>query len=220
MVEAVRHAAPLSDVDRAEPRATVAVPEPIEAWPGALATALATPEPDALAALLTTSPPRGGRLFLVRHGATEWTLSGQHTSRTDLPLTPRGVAEALALPEQDLRELDYGAYEGLTTPQIRVSVPGWTVWSGEMPGGERLEEAGVRADRLLLRIRSALDAGDVVLVGHAHFFRILAARWLGLPPRQGALFALGTGTLCVLHTEHGSRVLQHWNLPNPLHHGG
>lgn len=41
-------------------------------------------------------------VYIARHGETEWTLSGQHTGRTDIPLTPRGEADAKRLGD-DLR---------------------------------------------------------------------------------------------------------------------
>jgi len=44
------------------------------------------------------------RLYLVRHGETAWTLSGQHTGRTDIALTERGERDARALGER-LKEL-------------------------------------------------------------------------------------------------------------------
>ena len=86
--------------------------------------------------------------------------------------------------------MDYGAYEGLTTAQIRATVPGWTVWSHPCPGGESAEQVGERADEVLERYRARLDVGDVVLVGHGHFSRALTARWLSLPASAGVDFQL------------------------------
>jgi probable phosphoglycerate mutase len=127
-----------------------------------------------------------------------------------------GLAGVPAEPDPDLCEVDYGDFDGLTTPQIRVEHPGWTVWSGLLPHGETLTQVAERADRVLARVRAALPAGDVVLFGHGHLLRILAARWLELPPDGGRLLALNTATLSILGTEHGGPVLARWNLPNPL----
>ncbi|TWV41810.1 histidine phosphatase family protein [Streptomyces misionensis] len=191
-------------------------------------------------------------LLLVRHGETQWSRSGQHTSFTDLPLTDHGEEQAKSLapllsgrtyslalasplaralrtaelagvtgvvPDPDLHEWDYGGYEGITTREIYRTRPHWDLWTdGVAPGpeghpGESPAEVGARADRVLARVDDALaeDAGDVVLVAHAHFLRVLTARRLGLPPAEGRLFQLATGTVSRLSTEHGRPVIAEWN---------
>lgn len=183
------------------------------------------------------------RLFLIRHGETAWSASGQHTSRTDLPLTGNGIRQAELLAARlarlqfaavftspmrrardtgriagldrdavvtdDLREWDYGAYEGRTTDEIRVEEPGWTIWTAETRGGETVEDVGRRVDRV---IEHALEVvGDVAIFGHGHCLRILAARWVGLPPVGGALFELSTATVSRLGWERETRVIELWN---------
>ncbi|MGW7384195.1 histidine phosphatase family protein [Streptomyces sp. NPDC054794] len=193
-----------------------------------------------------------GDLLLVRHGETEWSVSGRHTSWTDLPLTHDGEEQAKSLapllsgrtfalaltspldrairtaelagitgaePEPDLHEWDYGGYEGATTVDIHRTRPGWNLWlDGVPPGpeghpGESPAVVGERADRVLARVDAALTTGpgDVILVAHAHFLRVLAARRLGLAPADGSLFQLATGTLSRLSTEHGRPVIAQWN---------
>lgn len=109
----------------------------------------------------------------------------------------------------DLLEWDYGAYEGRTTADIRTEVPGWTVWQGPMPGGEGVDEVGRRADSVI----GALEEvdGETALVAHGHVLRVVAARWLGLPARDGRLLALDTATLSVLGWERETRVIRTWN---------
>ncbi|CNG17285.1 Possible phosphoglycerate mutase EntD [Mycobacterium tuberculosis] len=128
----------------------------------------------------------------------------------------------LAAPQTDpdLREWDYGGYEGITTAEIRETRPGWFLWDdGVVPGdaahpGETVAQVGARADAVLARV-GPLDGGDVALVAHGHFLRVLTARWLGLEPALGRLFALGTGTLSALGTEHDRPVIRAWNVPPP-----
>ena len=112
----------------------------------------------------------------------------------------------------DLQEWDYGEYEGRTTPQIRESVPGWTVWTHPSPGGETAEQVGVRADAVLARCAAALADGDVVLVCHGHIGRVLAARWIGLPATGGVRLAFGTGAVTVLGSERGVPQLERVNV--------
>ena len=120
----------------------------------------------------------------------------------------------------DLREWDYGGYEGVTTVEIQRERPGWFLFTdGVAPGppdhpGESPEEVGERADRMLAKVHAALanTEGCVVLVAHGHFLRVLTARYLGLPPGDGALFQLATGALCRLGTEHGRPVITGWNV--------
>jgi len=186
------------------------------------------------------------QIHLVRHGETAWSLSGQHTGRTDMPLTPageaaaRGVAERLkgqsfsavwSSPSQrayntsvlagfgatsvrndDLQEWDYGAYEGRTTKEILAERPGWNVFRDGCPQGEMAADVGARADRIIRQLRDA--GGSILIFSSAHFLRVLAARWLGLPPEGGALFVLDTASISVLGYEHdlSEPVVRKWNL--------
>ena len=119
-----------------------------------------------------------------------------------------GLAEA-AEPSDALLEWDYGDYEGLTTAKIREDRPGWVLWRDGCPGGETAAEVGARVDPLVAELRDA--PGDVALFGHGHALRVLAARWLGLPPTDGALLALDTATLSTLGWERETPVLRRWN---------
>jgi probable phosphoglycerate mutase len=184
-------------------------------------------------------------VVLVRHGETAWSRAGQHTGRTDLPLTEVGESEARRLApaladrpftlvlcsplqralrtcalaglasqaqlDPDLREWDYGLYEGLTSAQIHADVPGWLVFRDGCPEGERPEAVAARADRVIERVR-ATD-GPVALFAHGHLLRVLAARWLGLPAAVGAHLLLDTSTLSILDWYHGVPALGCWNAP-------
>jgi len=180
-------------------------------------------------------------MVLLRHGATEWSLSGQHTGRTDIALLDVGCEQARSAgrllrsmkfaqvltspllravetcalagfdgePDPDLLEWDYGAYEGMTSAQIRAERPGWTLWSDGVIHGEGAADVGRRVDRVIERARSV--DGDTLCVAHGHVLRVLAARWLGLPPAGGRLFALGTGTVSILGWERETPVVSLWN---------
>jgi probable phosphoglycerate mutase len=114
-----------------------------------------------------------------------------------------------AEPTDDLREWDYGTYEGLTTPQIRETVPGWTIWPAGAPGGESPAAVASRADRVVAEARAT--GGRTLLIAHAHILRVLSARWLGLGPSDGRLFVLGTGTISVLGWERDQPAIVRWN---------
>jgi broad specificity phosphatase PhoE len=183
-------------------------------------------------------------LVLVRHGQTEWSLSGQHTGTTDIPLTATGEKEARALAAplrrwdfalvltspliraretcrlaglgdraevcDELREWNYGDYEGLTTPQIREQWPGWTLFTGGAPNGETADEVAARADRVIERALSA--SGPVAAFAHGHLLRVVCARWLGLDANSARFFGLDPGTISVLGHERETRVIRSWNL--------
>lgn len=124
--------------------------------------------------------------------------------------------------DPDLWEWDYGGYEGLTTPQILQTKPGWYLWrDGVIPGdaehpGETIAQVAERVDRVLARVRPLLADGDVALVSHGHVLRVLTARYLRLPPADGRLFRLDTGTVSILGTEHDKPVIASWNVsPSP-----
>ena len=115
----------------------------------------------------------------------------------------------VAVADPDLREWDYGELEGRLTEDIREDYPGWTIWRGPWPGGETLDEVAARADHVLERIAGA--KGDVLVVSHGHLLRVLAARWLGMAPTAGGLFALGTATVSVLGHDRQTPVIEVWN---------
>jgi probable phosphoglycerate mutase len=110
---------------------------------------------------------------------------------------------------EDLREWDYGDYEGLTTPQIREHNPDWNMWRDGCPGGEKPAAVGGRADRALARLRSA--DGDALAFAHGHILRVLGARWMAMEPSAGARLALSPAGMSVLGHERATEVLQRWN---------
>ena len=187
-------------------------------------------------------------IFLARHGETAWSLSGQHTGVTDLPLTERGERNArrlggrleglrfarvltspleraartcelagfgsVAAVDRDLVEWDYGQYEGRRTAEIQAERPGWRLFRDGCPGGESPTNVGVRADRVVDRVRAV--RGNVLLFSSGHFLRVLGARWLGLEPAAGIYFVLRTGSLSALGYEHdlSQPVIQLWDDTN------
>ena len=183
------------------------------------------------------------RVFLLRHGETLWSLSGQHTGRTDIELTDKGrsVAKLLAPVlqgydfdlvltsplrraretcelaglgqradiESDLREWDYGEYEGLTPQQIRAKVSDWLVFRDGCPGGESPKQVADRVDRVIAKTQAV--EGNVALFAHGHVLRVLGARWLGLAVIEGSRFRLDTATLSILSYYHGIPAIERWN---------
>jgi probable phosphoglycerate mutase len=114
-----------------------------------------------------------------------------------------------AIVDPDLREWDYGAFEGRLTTEIRAEYPGWTIWRGPWPDGETIDQVAARADRVVARVRAA--QGDALVVAHGHLLRVVAARWLRLRPASGSLFALGTATVSILGWEREYPVIETWN---------
>jgi broad specificity phosphatase PhoE len=109
----------------------------------------------------------------------------------------------------DLREWDYGEYEGRTTDEIRRTQPDFSTWTAHFTTGESLTQVAERAGRVLARANAA--GGCSLLFAHAHFLRILTAGWLGLEPSAGRLLALDAASLSVLGHEHETRVIRLWN---------
>jgi probable phosphoglycerate mutase len=183
-------------------------------------------------------------IWLIRHGETEWSLSGAHTGRTDIPLTPKGYERAAAIGRQmagrqfalvlsspllraretcrmagygeaaqidgDLKEWDYGSYEGRTTSEIQHDRPGWSIWKDGPLGGESIADVAARADRVIARVMAG--QGDAALFAHGHVLRILAARWICFEPTAASRLALDTATISVLGYERDTQVIRSWNL--------
>jgi probable phosphoglycerate mutase len=185
-------------------------------------------------------------VYLARHGETAWTVTGQHTGLTDLPLTARGEVNArrlgqrlaglsfaavftspleraartcelagfgaVARPDPDLVEWNYGAYEGRRTAEILAERPDWNLFRDGCPNGESPAEVVARAARVVERVRSV--QGDVLLFSSAHFLRMLAGAWLGPEAAmRGRELVLGTASLSTLGYEHSvaKPVIRLWN---------
>lgn len=179
------------------------------------------------------------KLYLCRHGETEWTLTGQHTGTTDIPLTKTGQKQAVHLRKRikpvhfekvfsspeiravescagmkpvldpNLVEWDYGDYEGLTSAEIHEKNPKWNLFEAGAPGGESVEQVKKRADHFLKMVRQF--KGNVAVFSHGHFLRMLAARFLGLEPEMGKLFLLSVASLSILGYEKEQPVVILWN---------
>ncbi|KAH6688912.1 phosphoglycerate mutase family protein [Plectosphaerella plurivora] len=227
------------------------------------------------------------RVFIIRHGETEWSLNGRHTGSTDIPLTANGEKRIRAtgralvgndrlivprklchiyvsprkraqrtfellnlgleepLPWQphgasegtdgqacsarveiteDIREWDYGNYEGITSPEIRRQrkeqglSENWDIWRDGCPGGESPQQVSERLDRLIKDVRDRWHAavlekgaeaaskasGDVLIVAHGHILRALALRWTAKELHEGPAFLLEAGGVGTLSYEHNS----------------
>jgi broad specificity phosphatase PhoE len=120
-----------------------------------------------------------------------------------------GLADRAQVRE-DLLEWDYGAYEGLTTAEIREQRPDWFLWRDGVPEGERAADVGARVDRIIAEVLGV--DGDVAIVAHGHVLRVLAARWVEQDPAFGARLALETAGIGRCGFERETRVLTGWNL--------
>jgi broad specificity phosphatase PhoE len=148
---------------------------------------------------------RLGHFLRERQFATVLTSPLQRASETCRLAGWANAAEVCS----DLREWDYGRYEGRTTADIRKEIHDWTVWSHGVSDGETADAVGRRADRVIERVR-AVD-GDVAVFAHGHILRALAARWCGLDPTYGRVLALDTSALSVLGYERETAVIRLWN---------
>jgi len=197
------------------------------------------------------------RLFLIRHGETEWSLSGRHTGRTDIPLTQRGEQETSQkalqlvgegkiidpknictvmvsprirahatfhllfghLPEiphhvitEEVREWDYGDYEGLLPSEIKAKNPTWTIWHDGCPGGESTEEMCYRVDNAIRAVREhhrkwkedGVGSRDVVVIAHGHFNRVFISRWINFPLSLGTHFNVEPAGIAILGYNHNN----------------
>jgi probable phosphoglycerate mutase len=113
--------------------------------------------------------------------------------------------------DDGLLEWNYGDYEGLTPKEIRAKAPGWMLFTDGCPGGEGPEDIGRRVDTVIERVR-AVD-GHVALFAHGHVFRVLGARWIGLPVAAGCHFLLDTATVSVLSYYRDVAAIKRWNAP-------
>lgn len=118
----------------------------------------------------------------------------------------------LAEIDSDLREWNYGTYEGLTEAEIRAMRPEWYLFRDGCPQGESPEEVAARADRVVARLRGVAD--DVLVFSSLHFVRALAVRWIGLSLSINARrFVLSIASLSALgYDDNASRpVIRLWN---------
>lgn len=171
-------------------------------------------------------------ITLVRHGETEWSASGKHTGRSDIPLTAKGEEAARKLGDR-LRDKSFAAV--WSSPSLRARrtaelagfaaevKPDLAEWDYgayeglktkeillERPGWSLFRDGCPKGESVADagaradRMVAALrkEGGNVLVFSSAHFLRTLTARWLGLAPADGALFVLDTASVSVLGYEH------------------
>lgn len=190
---------------------------------------------------MTSTINTSQEIWLLRHGETEWTLSGAHTSRTDLPLTPNGENAASRLGEllrgkqfaqvlsSPLRRAILTARLAGFAPLIDPDLHEWDYGDYEGRTTADIQKDvwgwsiwtstppnGESADQVKARAERILAhvrtvSGDVALFGHGHFFRVLAATWLDLEPQRGRSLALSTASASILGYEREEPVIKLWN---------
>ncbi len=144
-------------------------------------------------------------------------LAGLHFERVfSSPLSRATRTAELAgfTPEldDDLREWNYGDYEGITSAEIARQRPGWDLFRDGAPNGESPEQVAARADRLVARLKAL--RGNILCVAHGHILRVLAARWINFPVQLGAALLLDTASISILSFNHHNRnepAIQVWN---------
>jgi len=184
-------------------------------------------------------------VVVVRHGETEWSRTGRHTGRSDIPLTENGERQARAVGEALrgrefalvvssplIRARETARLAGFE-PELRDDLAEWDY--GEYDGlttpqiREQVPDwtiwgygavGGESVEQLAARADRVVAEllavdGDVLVFSHGHFLRVLTARWLELGAADGRLFALDSGTLSTLGFEREQRVIRSWNVPVP-----
>lgn len=119
---------------------------------------------------------------------------------------------AVASVDPDLDEWDYGRFEARLTHDIVRERPDWEIFRDGCPEGESPVDVAARADGFIERARQ-ID-GDVLAFSSGHIIRMIAARWLGLPPTAGRFFFCRPASVGILGFEHNTRdqpILFVWN---------
>lgn len=172
------------------------------------------------------------KLFLVRHGETAWSKSGQHTGRSDIPLTPAGEALAAPLGQRlDGIPFDHVYSSPLQRARRTAELAGFTPtldpelmeWHyGDYEGKRTAEIRQTRPDWELFRdgcpggesvaeMTARVDrvvekfqthSGTVLVFAHGHFLRSLAARWVREPLPFARSLLLSTGSVSTLYFDH------------------
>ncbi len=182
-----------------------------------------------------------GNVWLIRHGETEWSALGRHTSITDLDLTVAGVEAARVL-ESRLGDIDFA--QVLSSPRLRATrtaqiagfspvldedLAEWAYGDYEGLTTSQIRESdpgwtvwshdspgGETAAEVEARLDRVVQrcrdvAGDTALFAHGHSLRAFVARWLGLPVADGRFFRLETATVSMLGYERSTPVMLRWN---------
>ena len=182
------------------------------------------------------------KIILIRHASIEPEYSGRYIGSTDPPLGEIGIKQAKALAEHikfkesfcsplkraqqtarlmgidkietdaDLREIDFGKWEGKTFDEIKIFDPQlvscWAEYETNFafPGGESIEHFLQRVHRAGDRLANN-PADTVLVVTHGGVIRSLICYFLGLPSRNYLLFDVKPASITTIELFNGKGVL-------------